>query len=261
MVRIFLSYSVDGQAEASILDQCLRRAEQCEVFRFQSLAPGTLWPEEVTRSLNICDCLIALLSKHAVQSGNVFVEIERIVAVQKPVIPVYLGVARSDIRIDFAGLLHGINSEAWATVELDPDGFAKRAITQAFGYRMRPPARSERQIGAMVSTGAVVDEAFYTRRMADELFDNLVEAGGSLILLVGPLQAGKSSLLARAYRDSSKGSRRWVDIDLGAQTGHLKDVGSLLKYIIYRVESAIGQSAESLDKEHIRRAAESFPES
>src|SRR5262245_3043663 len=128
MVRVFVSYSPDATTEAARLDAWLCESTECDVFRFQTIPPGSQWPEEVELSLNVCDCLIVLLSRHAVESGNVFVEIQRSIAAGKPVVPIYVGVGPADIPISLAGLLHGITWTSWPKVEFDPNAFADAVL-------------------------------------------------------------------------------------------------------------------------------------
>jgi AAA-like domain/TIR domain len=260
MVRFFLSYSLDGQTESMVLEKALRTSAECEVFRYQNLPVGTRWPEEVELQLNICDCLVVLLSRHAVDSGNVFVEIQRSKAASKPILPIYIAVKPDEIPVSLDGLLHGINWTTWTKVELDLITFCRVAIQHGSDFRSRP-ASPKRSPGVIVSTGALPDEMLYTQRLADKVFEHLIEAGGTVVLLVGPLQAGKSSLLARAVRRAATRKCRWVDIDLGAQKKHLRDLNTLLRCLVSRIDRVVSSDPDPHRNVSIKRAVDGFPES
>jgi hypothetical protein len=77
-----------------------------------------------------------------------------------------------------------------------------------------PLPAADPRIVVVMETGTIrLDSPFYVRRKEDEAVERCLGQSGSTIIVKGPRQSGKSSLLARAHALSKKEGRRSVYLD------------------------------------------------
>lgn len=100
-----------------------------------------------------------------------------------------------------------------------------------------------------LDTGAVeLDSPFYVQRAADDEVKRLVSAPGRTVLIKGPRQVGKTSLLSRSKGAAERSGHRVVYIDFQlVDTEHLDSLKSLAKYMAHRIARTLRTTVKPAD--------------
>jgi hypothetical protein len=120
-----------------------------------------------------------------------------------------------------------------------------RALAEATELRGAPlPAADPR-----LETGAVgLDSPYYIRRQADDRVAKLVRDRGVTVLIKGPRQVGKTSLLARGQAMAQSDGQRTLYIDFQLiDEAHFASLKSILYYIAYRLAREFRATVKPVD--------------
>ena len=100
-----------------------------------------------------------------------------------------------------------------------------------------------------LDTGAVeLDSPFYVQRAADDEVKRLASAPGRTVLIKGPRQVGKTSLLTRAKGAAERGGHRVVYLDFQlVDADHLETLKSLAAYIAHRIARTLRTTVKPAD--------------
>jgi TIR domain/AAA-like domain len=204
-VKIFLSYKRNVEPDEPLardVYSALRTAGH-EVFLDQVMLTGIKWAEEIERQIRQCDCLIVFLTAASSRSEMVQSEIEMAKQWSKAILPV---------RVAFAGKLpHPLNAH------LDPiqysfwrapsdSGRLIEELSKAISGLPLPspplPRQAESSSVPPAPGGAIdLEDPHYISREHDRqavgLARGVAPSPGQTIVLKGPRQVGKTSLLFR----------------------------------------------------------------
>jgi hypothetical protein len=245
--RFFVSYrrraEVDSRLASVLVDSL--RAAGAEVFIDVDMVLGIDWSAEIERRVRWCDYLVVLLSGESVTSEMVQAEVRRAHHApsangQSKLLP---------IRVNFLGqlgyeldsYLGKLQYALWRTPADDNRivGEVLRASASGSGFRpldhdkpLAAPAQErpvpKADMGALrrdlaaPGTALADDDRFYVRRDADHRIDTLAGGRPGTLVIRGPNQTGKSSLLLRFLAKCQAAGTRVAFVDLMA-FGGLKD--------------------------------------
>ena len=233
-MRFFLSYRRRCEVDRGLADD-LRRglvAAGHEVFIDIGMPVGIDWAHEIAQRIDWCDFLVVLLSTESVQGemvqGEVRLAHQRRKADGRPrILPIRV---RFDGPLDYEldSYLARIQYLLWsgpddtaailtALTVANQDGseLTTSSVSSAFPAASgRPlpsadPRQLQRPPGGTIRTG----DPFYIRRHSDELVNNLSGTVGETLIIKGPRQVGKSSLLIRYLDACRQAGKRFVFID------------------------------------------------
>jgi len=237
MPEVFVSYRhVEPDASiAAELEQCLA-AHGVSVFRDTQIRVGDEWPASIENNLKGSRTLVVLLSQASADSANVRDEVRRAHKLGLGILPV---------RIDFAGelpysispLLSDKQTLSWSRGRTGAICDEILAAVKSAGTQREAAAGGMAELEP--ETGTVsLDSPYYVRREVDTRIESLLQGRGATILLRGPRQVGKSSLLvraeARARSEGLKVSR--IDFQL-VDDEHRQTLKTLLKHMAYVMAS------------------------
>ena len=206
------------------------------------MAAGTDWVRELNRRLHWCDYLVVLLSENSMHSEMVQAEV-RIAyqlgrqAGRPQILPIRARCFGSlEYELDlYLGRLqhirwHGPNDtprvlqEVLRAVSLDPVPLSDSLPAE----RLSPPGRetpSARPSAVVDSRSAVVpggtiraDDAFYVRRRQDEVVLECAPETGITLVVKGPRQMGKSSLLLHYLSKCQAAGKKVAFVDFSIFT-------------------------------------------
>lgn len=266
--RFFVSYrrraSLDGDL-AHILVQRLEFAGH-EVFIDVRMPIGTRWIEEIEQRIRWCDYLIVLLSEESIHSEMVQGEVRR--AHQRyqsegepAILPVRVNYD-GPLGYELDSFLAPVQQSQWAGPE-DSD----RLISELFGIasggrlntiavknepeeahqpivdKQRPiPAKDPRILRAPGGTLRLSDP-FYIKRAEDHRINTTAVNPGETLVIKGPRQMGKSSMLVRYLQACQKTGKQFAYIDFQSfSESDLTDYGSLLSQLASSLLRALGIS-------------------
>jgi AAA domain-containing protein/TIR domain-containing protein len=233
MGKVFVSYSraQEDSGVAAELERYLT-AHGLSVFRDSKIGIGDDWASTIDLHLRDSQFFVVLLSRAAAASHFVREEVRRAranglrilpVAIEQPgELPFELGAYVSDRQVrdlashSLAAICEEILSVVRGVDGLTPDG--------AHADELPPP-----------ETGTVsLDSPFYVRRDIDGRIESMLRRSGMTILLRGPRQVGKSSLLVRTEATARNFGQRVVRIDFQmVDHEHRRDLKSLLSHVAY----------------------------
>jgi hypothetical protein len=226
--RFFISYRRSVATDAQLaqrLGEGFKRAGH-EVFIDINMPIGTDWVTEIDQRIAWCDALIVLLSEESIGSEMVQSEVRRAYRQRgKTGRPRIL-----PLRVNFEGPLDyeldsyigRIQYCIWMTPE-DTDRVLKELL-RATGtdpladeirvplqgpIKLREPMPSMDPRTLYMPGGTMrVKDPFYIRRMADDRVEAAARSAGETIIIKGPRQVGKSSLLMRYLNACADAGRR-----------------------------------------------------
>ena len=102
MDRIFISYASDGRTYARRLKKALQDLGDAAFLEEDELAAGHNFTDRIRTNLQSADYLVALLTKRAVASAWVSIEIGAVWGLGKRIVPVLLADLDID-KLDFLG--------------------------------------------------------------------------------------------------------------------------------------------------------------
>jgi len=236
--RVFISYKRNSDPDEKI---ALRIHEALsvrhDVFIDQSMLVGTRWAEQIETELRRSDFLITFLSSHSVLSEMVQGEIETAHRLAKEqsgrpaILPVRLAY-REPFNYPLSAYLNPINWAFWSGSE-DTDRLIEeinRAVggkELSIGERCKEnlvqdcptvvfpqplPVAQPLQLGTPEGTIDPQSE-FYIRRKSDDIALQAIRHQGVTIVIKGPRQMGKSSLLIRTIAAAVEEGKRVAFLD------------------------------------------------
>jgi len=238
--QVFLSYRHVPPDEQLAEGLCAFLQERgLRVFLDKQILVGSDWVEEIDRQLRASDSFVVLLSEDSILSDMVRQEVQTAYELRQEgkmaIFPVRLGF-QEKLPYDLGSYLNRIQYALWkpgdSEAELfallhaairggpalpvdsseDPAVISATDLSVAAETRGAPlPAADPRVV---METGTIrLDSPFYVRRREDGIAEGCLEQRGSTIIVKGPRQSGKSSLLARVHALSKKAERRSVYLD------------------------------------------------
>ncbi len=246
--RIFIAYSHRDGAMAN--DLCVHlEAAGFSVWLDTKIQAGDDWIDTIWQAFSQADVILLLLSESSARSEFVKQEIEMAAVRQASgkarLIPISLHGWRG-FPVGVTGLdgvpLEWPRGEPFEAIRdrlLQAIDHPEQAVAGVLsnGAPLQPPG------AALPAAGATSpDSPYYVKRQADdELAQALASHSGQTILIAGPKQSGKSSLLARAYELSQKDGRQAFYVDFQSLDGvHLESLASCLRAIGRRIEQKAG---------------------
>ena len=239
--QVFLSYRHVPPDEQLAEGLCAYLQKQgLRVFVDKQIGIGIDWVAEIDRQLRASDAFVVFLSEESIRSDMVRQEIETAHELRKEgrlvIFPVRLGF-QGKLPYDLASYLNRIQYALWHPGDPEEKLFVllHTAITGVASLPEAPASEdtavlsltdlavaAERK-GAplpaadpriVMETGTIrLDSPFYVRRREDGTAESCLTQPGSTIVVKGPRQSGKSSLLARLHALSKKEGRRSVYVD------------------------------------------------
>jgi AAA-like domain/TIR domain len=235
--RVFISYKRNSDPDERLALQVYESLNQLhDVFIDQSMGVGTRWAEQIETELRRSDFLITFLSAHSVLSEMVQGEIETAYRLSKEhgrpyILPVRVGY-REPFNYPLSAYLNPINWAFWS----EPGDTSRlideltRAMTGgqlAIGDSSKDdlivvgaaesipqplPLAQPLQLNA--PEGAMDPQSdFYMKRQSDEIALSAIKRQGVTIVIKGPRQMGKSSLLIRTIAEASEAGKRVAFLD------------------------------------------------
>jgi hypothetical protein len=234
---------------------------------------GQEWTEQIDRHLRAARYFVVLLSSESIRSDMVRREIAVAHGLRKAnqlsILPVRVGLD-AELPYDVGAYLHGLQYAVWRT------GQTFGSICQSILERIEnpsalgmeeadpPPELSDANLPQLamelhgaplpaadprLETGAVqLDSPFYVRRVADTDVSRLVCQSGVTVLVKGPRQVGKTSLLARAQALAKSRGHRTVYLDFQLiDEAHFQSLRSVLLYFGQRLARDLRTSIKPAD--------------
>ncbi|WP_300452625.1 AAA-like domain-containing protein [Accumulibacter sp.] len=245
MATIFISYKRGTELDEPLAGELYRRLSAAghQVFRDQdSLIVGQPWARAIQAHLESCDYLVLLLSAAAAASEMVAEEVRLARRAQAArgivdgILPVRVAFA-GELPYHLGAALSGIQHATWSG-QPDTEHLAAALLdAMAQGgpgagddvWRRSPaippagpadaaagrPAAACNPIAPLEQAGAAMpDSPYYVERHADTLAARECRAHAFTLVIRGPRQVGKSSLLGRILGDARRGEQAVVAIDL-----------------------------------------------
>jgi class 3 adenylate cyclase len=201
-LKISILYRRDVQPDSVLLSVLERElsAQGHKIFIDRHLKVGVDWAKAIEKQVRSSDAVIAILSDQATRSEMLEYELE--IAQDengkrsKPqILPVRVG-SDEPLQGPVGVILNPLNFSVWHGPQDD-----RRVLTELISALAEPikPKVSDRQLESV--GGAVPpDSPFYIEREADAEFLEAIRCTESIVLVKGPRQMGKTSLLGRGVR-------------------------------------------------------------
>jgi hypothetical protein len=235
MASVFLSYRrVDSDRGVAVSIEQFLSSHGVRVFRDTQLRIGDEWARTIEKHLDSADYFIVLVSREAMQSEFVREEIRRAHKRAIPILPVQLDSA--EIPIEMGSILNGLQMLRLGQNRIDGVG---REILEVVRRGTPPDHQPTEQPEAEPETGTVrLDSPFYVRREVDGEIEGRLHGRGITILLRGPRQVGKSSLLVRAAAAAEGAGLRVCRFDFQiVDKEQRQSLGSLLRHLAFTMAS------------------------
>ena len=232
-----------------------------DVFVDTKIGVGASWIDEIERNLRSMDYFIVLLSLNSIRSDMVRREVaiaHRLRSAKKlKVLPVHIGF-EGELPYDLGAYLHGIQYAAWKPgqdfrpicgsilnsirnpsapdveeerLELHQNSAGVQTLAKELGSAPLPSADPRLETGALKP-----GSPFYIRRPADARVAELLRQPGVTVLIKGPRQVGKTSMLAYAKATAAASGHRTAYLDFQLiDEAHLQSLQSLLHYFSHRL--------------------------
>lgn len=276
MCQVFLSYRHVPQDEKLAEGLCAYLAERgIRVFLDKHIRVGLDWVEEINRQLRASTAFIVFLSEDSIRSDMVRQEIETAYELRRAgklaIFPVRLGF-QGKLPYDLGAYLNRIQYAFWQQGDSKAGLFAllHSAVTGSADLPISPssedtaiisladPSVSSEWRGAplpaadprvVMETGTIrPDSPFYVRRKEDGTAERCLDQPGSTIVVKGPRQSGKSSLLARLHALSNRDRRRSVYLDFQTfDDSQLSTLGSTFQSLAWRIARALKTTIQPTD--------------
>jgi nucleotide-binding universal stress UspA family protein len=213
-MKVMISYKRNAQPDEQLLQSLEKEfnSRGNQVFVDRHLKIGEEWAREINRQICESDAVIVLLSAASVYSEMVEEEVQIAYKQAEPrggrprLLPVRINF-EGKLPPALASILDPLQYFLWTgpadTPRLVAELQAALAGPAPALQSMTPP------------TGVVpIDNQFYVVRPTDRDFQDAVARQDSFVLVRGPRQVGKTSLLARGIHDAREKKRRVVITDL-----------------------------------------------
>jgi hypothetical protein len=239
--RVFISYKRDADPDEAVAKEILEALSgQHEVFIDRMMPVGTNWPERLKAEIEQSDYLVLLLSEKSVHSQPLQWEVETAhnVAALRGGSPTMLPVRLNypeDFEYPLSEYLKPLHWTVWSGPNDTPriieelqqaiaggglpmDNRAKMdGIVQGARQAKLPWPSPAAQPMRLEEPGSVVDleSRFYVQRSGDSTALELIQKQkyGVTIVIKGPHQIGKSSLLYRTNRTAAKAGKQVAFLD------------------------------------------------
>ena len=273
MAKVFISYrhTSPDQDCAVQLCQFLER-EGFEVFLDRQILVGQKWVQEIDRQLRSSDHFVVLLSAESVRSDMVRQEVadahELGRAGKLRLYPIRLALDGA-LPYDLGSYLNPLQYLLWTSGD-SWDDICRLLLAS---IRTSDPARPVVQSKASqddrqrfpdmtdgipapfpaadprLDTGAVqLDSPFYVERISDREVGRLVSRAGQTVLIKGPRQVGKTSLLTRAKGAAERNGHRVVYVDFQlVDSTHLTSLKTLAAYLAHRLARTLRSTVRPED--------------
>ncbi len=273
MSQVFISYRhVPPDEEVADRLCAYLRDRGLQLFVDKQILVGLDWVAEIDRQLRASDSFVVLLSADSVRSDMVRQEVHTAHQLREAgklaIYPVRVGF-EGDLPYDLAAYLNRIQYAVWRPGEAETELFAllHAAITRnaalplaadaAAVSRSGPPTAAENR-GAplpaadpriVLETGTIrLDSPFYIRRHEDDLAERALAQPSSTIVIKGPRQSGKSSLLARLHALALRAGHRSVYLDLQTfDERQLASLGTTMQTLAGRIARALATPLKPSD--------------
>lgn len=276
MSQVFLSYRHVPPDEHLAEGLCAYLEERgLRVFIDKQIRIGLDWVAEIDRQLRASDSFVVFLSEGSIRSDMVRQEIQTAHEIRQEgkmvIFPVRLGF-EGKLPYDLASYLNRIQYALWKPGDPAEKLFAllHAAITEGASLPVTPslddpmvvsfadptvvaerkgiplPAADPRIV---METGTIrLDSPFYVRRKEDEAAERCLAQSWSTIVVKGPRQSGKSSLLARMHALSKRDGRRSVYLDFQTfDEPQLASLGTTLQTLARRIARTLKTTIQPAD--------------
>lgn len=237
--RIFISYKRNVDPDEMVAqDVSIALSERHYVFMDVKMLVGARWAEHIESELHQADFLIAFLSDHSIQSEMILGEIEMAYHLAKEhegrpiILPVRLNY-QQPFQYPLSAYLNQINWASWSGPEDTPRlieeltqaisgvdlpfeslSARKEAVNLGESGLLSQPLPSAQPAALELPEGTIDREShFYIQRSSDSIALSAIARQGATIVIKGPRQMGKSSLLIRTIDAASKEDRRYAFLD------------------------------------------------
>jgi hypothetical protein len=256
VAKVFISYRhVQPDEELANQLAAFLAANQFEVFFDKNLLTGQKWVAEIERQIRTSQHFVALLSAESIRSDMVSREIKLAYDLSRDgqirILPVRIAYSGA-LPMDLGAYLDPIQHTEWAqgtpfettcekllagirapvapdTAEASPSAAALKTLAQVTDLKGAPLPSADPRL----DTGAVkLDSPFYVSRLTDRTIHELVLQEGVTVLVNGPRQVGKTSLLARAQSHAKGAGLRtfYIDFQL-TDKSRFASLDALLSYL------------------------------
>ena len=236
--RIFISYKRNVEPDEMVAREVFDALKKDQdVFMDVEMAVGTRWAERIETEIREADFLIVFLSATSIQSEMILGEIETAhhLAKQREGRPTILPV-RLDYREPFqyplSAYLNQINWAFWSSPEdtsrliqelskaisgrdlpYEPTESDKGPLEPGKPPLLSQPLPAAQPAALELPEGTIDPESrFYIERSSDLIANAAIERQGVTIVIKGPRQMGKSSLLIRTMHAAAK-TRKYAFLD------------------------------------------------
>jgi hypothetical protein len=247
--RFFVSYhrraAEDARLARRLVDEL--RAAAHQVFIDVDIPVGTDWSAEITQRIRWCDYLVVLLSADSIDSEMVQGEVrlahqQRRADGSPHVFPIRVGYAGA-LGYELDSYLGRLQHVAWNDPGDDATVvgriLAAARVREGVGVadavrplRAEAPTVDARRPQPSVDPRALLrpsgtvplNDRYYIWREADDVIARVAAGEGVTLVIKGPRQVGKSSLLARYLDACQQGAKRVVYVDFQLiSDAHLTD--------------------------------------
>ena len=277
MSRGFISYrhvKPDEDFAFFLQDYLVERGHK--VFIDKEILVGTKWVEETERQIKASEFFVILLSKESIRSDLVRHEVELAHRLEKDpnhnllILPIRVNFS-GELPYDLGAYLSHIQYTAW-NPDIDSEIIAKQILEaidrskalpqqgEKEGYtpstsNMQKLANATEAVGAplpaadprlALDTGTIkLTSPFYVRRDTDSQLERQMKQEGTTIVVKGPRQIGKSSLLARAHAYAKKTNQKSFYIDFQfLDKSQMENLECLSKHLARKLARAFNTSVK-----------------
>jgi energy-coupling factor transporter ATP-binding protein EcfA2 len=274
--QVFLSYRHVAPDEQLAEGLCAFLHERgLRVFLDKQIRVGLDWVTEIDRQLRASDSFVVFLSEDSIRSDMVRQEIQTAHELRQDgkmaIFPVRLGF-QGKLPYDLGSYLNRIQYALWhpGDAEAELFGLLHAAITDGASLPEAPssddtavlsltdlsvaaeekgaplPAADPRIV---METGTIrLDSPFYVQRREDGVAESSLAQPGSTIVVKGPRQSGKSSLLARIHALSKQKGQRSIYLDFQTfDEPQLASLGAVLLTLAKRIARALATTLKPAD--------------
>jgi len=212
---LVILYKRNAQPDEQLLEALEGRLKELghDVFIDRHLKMGVAWAKAIEEEIRTADAVIVILSDSALGSEMIEYELETAHDEQvnrgKPyLLPIRIGNERK-IEGHVGSIVNHLNYSVWNGPEDN-----SRIVAEILSALTEPPHLQEDELQLEPVGGAIsADSPFYVEREVDAECLRAVEQGESIVLIKGPRQVGKTSLLGRAVKHASDLSLRIASTD------------------------------------------------
>lgn len=276
MSQVFISYRHVPPDEQLAERLCAFLEERgLRVFLDKQIRIGLDWVAEIDRQLRASAFFVVFLSEDSIRSDMVRQEVQTAHELRQEgklaIFPVRLGF-EGKLPYDLGSYLNRLQYARWSPGDAEAELFARlhtaitggaalpvapvnedtavislKDLSAAAEWRGVPLPTADPRI--VMETGTIrLDSPFYVPRKEDDAAERCLAQPGSTVVVKGPRQSGKSSLLARVHALSKKAERRSVYLDFQTfDEPQLASLGTTLQTLARRIARALKTSVQPAD--------------